>query len=53
MRPVPLFAQGQIIARGFERQGMKTAPLPLAVTTSNYNGRGVMPAVRSVRSPIL
>jgi choline dehydrogenase-like flavoprotein len=41
MRPVPLFAQGQIIARGFEKQGMNTAPLPLAVTTSNYNGRSV------------
>jgi choline dehydrogenase-like flavoprotein len=41
MRPVPLFAQGQIIASGFEKQGMNTAPLPLAVTTSNYNGRSV------------
>ncbi len=41
MPPVPLFAQGEIIARGFEKQGMNTAPLPLAVTTSNYNGRAV------------
>lgn len=41
MSPVPLFAQGEIIARGFKKQGMHTAPLPLAVTTSNYNGRAV------------
>ncbi len=41
MSPVPLFAQGEIIASGFEKQGMNTAPLPLAVTTSNYNGRAV------------
>jgi len=39
MPPVPLFTQGEIIANGFEKQGMKTAPLPLAVTTNNYNGR--------------
>ena len=41
MLPVPLFAQGEIIARGFEKQGMHTAPLPLAVTTSQYTGRAV------------
>ncbi len=41
MPPVPRFAQGEIIARGFEKQGMNIAPLPLAVTTSNYNGRAV------------
>jgi len=39
MPPVPLFTQGEIIARGFEKQGMQTAPLPLAVTTEIYNGR--------------
>lgn len=39
MPPVPLFAQGEIIARGFERQGMHTAPLPLAINTNGYNGR--------------
>jgi choline dehydrogenase-like flavoprotein len=41
MPPVPLFTQGEIIARGFESQGMHTAPLPLAVTTESYNGRAV------------
>ena len=41
MPPVPLFAQGEIISRGFEKQGMTTAPLPLAVTTSRYKGRQV------------
>ena len=41
MPPVPLFTQGEIIARGFEKQGMHTAPLPLAVTTESYNGRAV------------
>ncbi len=41
MSPVPLFPQGAIIARGFEKQGMTTAPLPLAITTSKYNGRAV------------
>ena len=39
MPPVPLFTQGEIIASGFEKQGMHTAPLPLAVTTEIYNGR--------------
>ena len=41
MSPVPRFAQGEMIARGFEKQGMHTAPLPLAVTTRSYNGRSV------------
>ena len=39
MPGVPLFAQGEILARGFERRGMKTAPLPLAVTSTEYRGR--------------
>jgi choline dehydrogenase-like flavoprotein len=39
MPPVPRFAQGKTIARGFEKLGMHTAPLPLAVTTQRYNGR--------------
>ena len=39
MSPVPRFAQGAVIARGFEKLGMHTAPLPLAVTTREYNGR--------------
>jgi choline dehydrogenase-like flavoprotein len=39
MGPVPVFAQGKVIARGFEKLGKTTAPLPLAVTSSPYNGR--------------
>jgi choline dehydrogenase-like flavoprotein len=39
MPPVPQFAQSELIARGFEKMGMHTAPLPLAVTSTSYNGR--------------
>ncbi len=39
MGPVPVFGQGKVIARGFEKLGKKTAPLPLAVTSAPYNGR--------------
>lgn len=39
MPPVPLFAQGEVIARGFGALGMKTAPLPLAVNSVDYKGR--------------
>ncbi len=39
MPGVPLFPQGEIIARGFEKRGMSTAPLPLAVTSTPYKGR--------------
>lgn len=39
MPAVPLFAQGRIIARGFERVGKTVAPLPLAVTSESYRGR--------------
>jgi choline dehydrogenase-like flavoprotein len=39
MPGVPLFAQGEILARGFEKQGMSTAPLPLAINTTVYKGR--------------
>ena len=37
--PSPVFAQGAVIARGFEKLGMHTAPLPLAITTAPYKGR--------------
>lgn len=37
--PSPVFAQGARIARGFEQLGLRTAPLPLAITTAPYNGR--------------
>jgi choline dehydrogenase-like flavoprotein len=39
MPPVPVFAQGKLIARGFEKLGMEVAPLPLAVTTRPFDGR--------------
>ena len=39
MPGVPLFAQGEVLARGFERRGMSTAPLPLAITSTPYKGR--------------
>lgn len=41
MPPVPLFRQGEILARAFENAGKTTAPLPLAVTTQTYNGRPI------------
>ncbi|MEM7276672.1 MAG: GMC family oxidoreductase [Pseudomonadota bacterium] len=39
MAPVPLFAQGKLIQNGFDKLGMHTAPLPLAVNSEVYNGR--------------
>ena len=39
MKPVPRFAQADVLARGFKALGMTVAPLPLAVTTENYRGR--------------
>lgn len=39
MPPVPVFPQGQVIRRGFEKRGLHTAPLPLAVNTREFNGR--------------
>lgn len=39
MPPVPVFPQAAAIARGFSKLGKSVAPLPLAVTTSNYQGR--------------
>ena len=39
MPPMPLFAQAQILKRGFEKTGRKTAPLPLAINSLPYQGR--------------
>jgi choline dehydrogenase-like flavoprotein len=36
---VPVFRQGAVIRRGFEKRGLHTAPLPLAVVTRPFNGR--------------
>lgn len=41
MPGVPLFAQGEVLAHGFEQRGMSTAPLPLAITSTGYKGRPV------------
>lgn len=41
MPPGPIFAQGRAVARGFEKLGKRVAPLPLAVTTTEYKGRPV------------
>ncbi len=37
--PVPVFPQGEIIARGFAARDMRTAPLPLAILSQSYRGR--------------
>jgi choline dehydrogenase-like flavoprotein len=39
MPPVPLFKQGEAIKRGFEALGLRISPMPLAVTTTPFNGR--------------
>ena len=39
MPGVPVYPQGRIIAGGFEKLGMQTAPLPLAITSTEYSGR--------------
>ena len=39
MPGVPVFPQGTAIARGFAKLGKTVAPLPMAVTSTNYNGR--------------
>ena len=37
--PVLVSNHGRVLARGFERLGMRTAPLPMAVLTQPYKGR--------------
>jgi len=39
MPPLPIFAQSRIIAKGFAKQGLTTAPIPLAINSRPYNGR--------------
>jgi choline dehydrogenase-like flavoprotein len=41
MPGVPVYPQGEVIARGFSKLGKSVAPLPLAVTTTNYKGRAI------------
>lgn len=37
MPPLPVFAQGEVIRRGFEAMDMRTAPIPLAINSRPYN----------------
>lgn len=39
MPPLTQFAQGRILKRGFDALGLATAPLPAAITTTEYKGR--------------
>lgn len=37
--PVLVSNHGQVLARGFEKMGLRTAPIPMAILTRPYNGR--------------
>jgi choline dehydrogenase-like flavoprotein len=39
MPPLQVFTQGKLIARGFEKLGLRTSPLPMAINSVPYNGR--------------
>ena len=39
MAPVPIFQQGKIIKKGFDKIGLDLSPIPLAINTNSYNGR--------------
>jgi choline dehydrogenase-like flavoprotein len=39
MPPLPVFAQGQLIAQGFSQRGLRTAPVPMAINSVTYKGR--------------
>ncbi|MEH6609651.1 MAG: GMC family oxidoreductase [Halioglobus sp.] len=39
MPPLPVFAQGNVIGKGFEAMGLATSPIPLAVNSIEYKGR--------------
>ena len=39
MPPLPVFAQGRVIEKGFKALGMTTAPIPLAINSTGYKGR--------------
>jgi choline dehydrogenase-like flavoprotein len=38
MPPLSVFAQGDILNRGFQKMGLRTAPLPMAINSTLYNG---------------
>lgn len=37
--PLRTFGQAHVLARGFEKLGMHTAPMPMAILSRNYKGR--------------
>lgn len=39
MPPVLVSNHGKVLARGFEKMGMHTSPVPMAILTEPYNGR--------------
>jgi choline dehydrogenase-like flavoprotein len=39
MPPHKTFAQAHVLARGFEKLGLRTAPLPMAINSVEYQGR--------------
>ena len=39
MPPQPVYRQAELISRGFERRGLRVAPLPMAINSVPYNGR--------------
>jgi choline dehydrogenase-like flavoprotein len=39
MPPLPVFEQAKVIARGFAKVGLRTAPLPLAINSVEFKGR--------------
>lgn len=39
MPPLATFAQARVIARGFAALGLRTAPMPMAITSVEYKGR--------------
>ncbi len=41
MPPLPVFAQGKLIAQGFSQLGLRTAPAPMAINSIEYNGRPI------------
>jgi choline dehydrogenase-like flavoprotein len=39
MPPLPVFQQGRLIERGFQKLGLRTAPVPQAINSAPYRGR--------------
>ncbi len=39
MPALPVFAQGRVLSKGFAEQGLRTAPIPLAINSRQFQGR--------------